>query len=40
MEETVKIEVTLGVGMNQLLPETIVIEIQPEQDDESGNSGK
>ena len=40
MEETVKIEVTLGVGMNKLLPETITIEIQPEQEDESDNSGK
>lgn len=37
MLETVKIEVCLGVGMNQLFPETIIIEIEPETDNEVDN---
>ena len=40
MSETVKIEVCLGVGMNQLFPETIVIELESEEVYESDNSGK
>ena len=38
MEEIVKIEVSLGVGMNQLFPETIIIEIEPEQEDGDNNN--
>ena len=30
MNETIKIEVCLGVGLNQILPEIITIEIEPE----------
>ncbi len=38
MKETVKIEVSLGVGMNQFFPETIIIEIEPEQEDGDNNN--
>lgn len=38
MSDKVKIEVCLGVGTNQILPETIIIEIEPE--DEGDNSGE
>jgi hypothetical protein len=38
MKETVKIEVSLGVGMNQFFPETIIIEIEPEQEDNNNNN--
>ena len=31
-EEKIVIEVCLGVGMNQLFPESIVIEIEPSED--------
>lgn len=32
-EEKVVIEVCLGVGTDQLFPETIVIQIEPSEDD-------
>ncbi len=38
MSEKVTIEVCLGVGMNQLFPENVIIEIEPE--DEGDNSGE
>jgi hypothetical protein len=38
MSNKIKIEVCLGVGTNQILPETIIIEIEPE--DEGDNSGE
>jgi hypothetical protein len=38
MSDKVTIEVCLGVGMDQLFPETIIIEIEPE--DEGDNSGE
>lgn len=36
-EEKKVIEVCLGVGMNQLFPESIVIEIEPSVDDLDDN---
>ena len=38
MSDKVTIEVCLGVGMDQLFPETVIIEIGPE--DEGNNSGE
>lgn len=38
MSDKVTIEVCLGVGMNQLFPETVIIEIEPK--DEGDNSGE
>jgi len=38
MSDKVTIEVCLGVGMDQLFPETVIIEIEPE--DEGNNSGE
>lgn len=38
MEEKVTIQVMLGVGMNQLFPETITIEIEPEVESESSDN--
>jgi hypothetical protein len=38
MSDKVTIEVCLGVGMNQLFPQNVIIEIEPE--DEGDNSGE